>query len=205
MSEINIKKLDQLRGELNKLRHPDFNGINNNSILLETDLQKYERRCIEYCELVDEMGRKVYPSDEEYFSDGYEMSNWFYKERKKYNEQTKQGLDNLTENAIIKRKLFGEVLEKTAEDAITLSFEDKVNEYLKKLKEIGRPIRSIDKFCFEETGKSMYNWFNWYNQKFSAKRRNEEDISEEELEQLMLLAKIEDELHNQKKLKNNRV
>lgn len=201
MSEIDITKLEQLRGELNKLRHPVPVNFTDLYFENESSIEKYSRRCFEYCDLVYFLERRIYPSDEEKFSDGLDMSDWFYKERKKYIEQAKAGLENLTNDAIIKRKLFEGVLEKTAEYEINLSFEDKVNQYLEKMKEMGRPIRSIDKFYFEETGKSMYNWFNWYNQKFSNKRKNEESLTEEELEQLMLLARIYDEIHNQRKLK----
>lgn len=192
--DIKINNVKRLSVEISKLRNP-------NSDLYEDSLVRYEIRCKEYSELIEDLGRNLDKYDGEYFSDGINMFRWYEREYDKYKKEDKNDTE-LTEERKIQRKLFINII-KTVQGYSTYepSFEQKYDEYMKLIKKFRRNLKQTDKFNFKNTKKDMYSWFIYYDQKLNYERNNLEKPEGERLEKLICFAKIYDELYEQKRLK----
>lgn len=197
MNKINIEKLEYLRKQQEKLRKHDSTNQNNN--YYESNIEKYKRRCIEYIEFLKTTKRNIGVYDEIYFSDGIDMYSWYYYEVYKYNKENDEGLENLSEGRILRRKMFEEIRSIIIDNE--LSFEEKTRQYIKKIKELKRNLTQEDKIMFENSDKDMYSWFIYYDQKFNKEREIEEIPTGERLEKLICFANIYNELNDIKKLK----
>lgn len=78
-----------------------------------------------------------------------------------------------------------------------LDFEDRVSEYLKKIKELGRNIQKGEQYTFSD-GFLMYIWYSKEVSKIIEERNNNIIPNEERKKELLLFSKIENLLYNYK-------
>lgn len=78
-----------------------------------------------------------------------------------------------------------------------LDFEDRVSEYLKKIKELGRNIQRGEQYTFSD-GFLMYIWYSKEVSKIIEERNNNIIPNEERKKELLLFSKIENLLYNYK-------
>lgn len=78
-----------------------------------------------------------------------------------------------------------------------LDFEDRVSEYLKKIKELGRNIQKGEQYIFSD-GFLMYIWYSKEVSKIIEERNNNIIPNEERKKELLLFSKIENLLYNYK-------
>lgn len=78
-----------------------------------------------------------------------------------------------------------------------LDFEDRVSEYLKKIKELGRNIQKGEQYIFSD-GFLMYIWYSKEVSKIIEERSNNIIPNEERKKELLLFSKIENLLYNYK-------
>ena len=78
-----------------------------------------------------------------------------------------------------------------------LDFEDRVSEYLKKIKELGRNIQKGEQYTFSD-GFLMYIWYSKEVSKIIEERNNNIIPNEERKKELLLFSKIEKLLYNYK-------
>lgn len=78
-----------------------------------------------------------------------------------------------------------------------LDFEDRVSEYLKKIKKLGRNIQKGEQYTFSD-GFLMYIWYSKEVSKIIEERNNNIIPNEERKKELLLFSKIENLLYNYK-------
>lgn len=150
----------------------------------------FEEKRIEYQTKVKEMGRIIKSRDEIYFSDGHNMGMWFDQYNQKMNYKISHNLP-LTENDLYVIKSLDEILEMVGKKrTIRLSFDERVQEYKEKIKEINRKIMTSDDFQFRDQ-RSMAQWYFKTRSRFYEKRKKDLPYTEEELDRMMLFASID--------------
>ena len=88
-----------------------------------------------------------------------DMSCWYYEEYSKYKNQLNEDIDKLSKYSKIRFELFSRVVEKVNEYKDELSFSEKKEQYILKIKELGRNLKQSDGICFSGTTKDMYSWY----------------------------------------------
>ena len=159
----------------------------------------FEEKANEYIEKLKELKRVLCKEDDAKFSSGTSMFNWYYFESAKLKKYAKEKdvprdvMDKLIMIANIDNLLYNIKLDKKK-----AAFKQKVEEYIEKIRELGRNVCKKDEAKFS-TKEDMHYWY--YNQcsRLIEEFESEKTLSAYRTYEIMLFIKIDDELQKLKK------
>ena len=179
--------------------------------LFELKFIEYENKVNEYIKTIKKKNRNIILKDTDKFNDGQYMYD-FYKSN---NNKIKREIQN---NARLSNRRFGEIqlfanidnelhdikkrIEQKKKNFSSIQiYENRVYEYISQIRILKRNVADVDNIRFTD-GTFMFNWFRSQNSKFFKYRKDNKSLNCEEIEEIMLFAKIHDELF---KIKNDRI
>ena len=156
-----------------------------------------EERAEEYMETMRKLERKLQINDFFLFSDGTKMSAWYFNNIAKIKSLNKK--NNLNKEDQKRIELFAQIDNflydmKKNNGTFELSFEEKVVEYKKKIKELQRNIKSTEEIYFSD-GTHMRSWYCYHLQSCKNWIKTNRNV-EEALYRLKQLAEIDDLLYS---------
>ncbi len=151
---------------------------------------QYEKRVLEYIDVIQELKRNIKEDEDFEFEDGTNMYLWYKSE---YYNLTKRMLN---EEAMQKAMLFSRILN-TLFDIKKNKIFDRIDQYIDKILELNRNIKTREEYKFCD-GVNMALWY--YNEKKKQEKEIEDNIelSSKRKEEIKMFKKIDDTIKNLK-------
>ena len=189
-----MQNLEEQRRQIEKLQEIRKKSENYKELVKIKPLS-YEERVIEYVNKINKIKRDINEKDKFLFNDNVKMYDWYCNESKKIMREVKEN-KTLTKERLEEIMMFSKIDYTLYE--LNNAFKIKAYQYINMIKKLGRNVRPTDKFTFKD-GLNMYNWYGNNSFKIIQERKNNIKIDDDRLEEIMLFAKIEDALFENKK------